>query len=195
MHPPTRQRGLRLSILLVSACVAVFLATAGGQEYYPSGAGLSWTYSNGETQSLSGPREYAGSQVMVLTHYFQGVPVSEDYLLYGGEVRSIGTAAGGGTLDYAPALLVYPPAPLEVGQKWQSTARVADFDITLASEVIGVRGVQTPVGRFNALVIRQNTITSSGASTSLDMYFVPSVGVVRYVTQDGTVIDLIDKNF
>jgi hypothetical protein len=29
----------------------------------------------------------------------------------------------------------------------------------------------------------------------MDLFFVPSVGIVRFVTQDGTTIDLIDKNF
>ena len=39
------------------------------QAYYPSESGMSWTYSSGETQLLSGPRELGGQQVMVLTHW------------------------------------------------------------------------------------------------------------------------------
>lgn len=65
-------------------------------------------------------------------------------------------------------------------------------DITLAAEVLGVQGIETPAGRFNALRLRQTTLTSSGGRTALDVYFVPTVGVVRFVTQDGTRIDLIE---
>ena len=61
--------------------------------------------------------------------------------------------------------------------------------------MLAIRGVKTPAGRFNALQIRQQTVTSNGARTVMDLFFVPSVGVVRFVTQDGTTVDLIDKNF
>jgi hypothetical protein len=132
---------------------------------------------------------------MVLTHFFEGNPVSEDYLVYGNDVQSVGTAASGQTLLYTPPLLVYAPSPLEVGMKWQSTTEVGGLSITLASEVLGISGVETLAGRFNALQIRQRTLTSSGGQTILDLYLVPGVGVVRYVTQDNIVIDLIDKNF
>jgi hypothetical protein len=178
--------------LLIAALLGAGLAQS---DYFPSREGMSWTYSSGETQILSGPRDLGGVPVMVLTHYFDGVPISEDYLVYGQDVRSVGTASGGQLLDYVPALQVYAPQPLQPGMLWQSTTEVAGLSITLASEVLAVRGVQTPAGRFNALHIQQRTLTNSGASTTLDLFFVPSVGVVRYITQDGTVVDLIEKNF
>jgi hypothetical protein len=59
--------------------------------------------------------------------------------------------------------------------------------------VVGLRGVQTPAGRFNALQIRQRTLTSTGGQTLLDLFLVPGVGIVRFVTEDGTVIDLIER--
>lgn len=175
---------------------AVLMAAASAQSgYYPNQNGMSWTYSSGETQILTGPREIGGQQVMVLTHYFEGVPISEDYLTFGADVKSVGTASGGQLLAYTPALQVYAPEPLQPGMLWQSTTEVAGLSITLASEVLAIRGVQTPAGRFNALHIQQRTLTNSGASTTLDLFFVPSVGVVRYITQDGTIVDLIEKNF
>ncbi len=179
-----------LTLLLLTGAV-------GAQEaYYPSREGLSWTYSNGETQTLGGQRDFGGQPVTVLLHVLQGLPTSEDYLIYGETgVQAVGSAAGGQALGYSPPLLLYPAPPLQVGQTWQSTARVQDIDITLAFEVLGVRGVQSAAGRFNALQIRQQTVTSTGAQTVLDLFFVPSVGTVRWVTQDGTVIDLIEKNF
>jgi hypothetical protein len=171
-------------------------ALAHAQSYYPSSEGLSWTYSNGETQFFAGTRELAGRQVTLFLHSLQGTPVAEDYLIFDAQgVRMVGTAAGGQLLLYEPPLLIYPPEPLNVGQSWRSTARVGDIEITLSAEVIGIAGVQTPAGRFNALQIRQQTVTSTGGQTLIDVFFVPAVGIVRTITQDGTVIDLIEKNF
>lgn len=194
MHrpPPIRTPVRTLAALLIAALLGAALAQS---DYYPSRDGLSWTYSSGETQVLTGPRDLGGVPVMVLTHYFGGVPISEDYLVYGADVRSVGTASGGQLLNYIPPLQVYAPQPLQPGMLWRSTTEVTGLSITLASEVLAVRGVQTPAGRFNALHIQQRTLTNSGASTTLDLFFVPGVGVVRYVTQDGTIVDLIEKNF
>ena len=179
-----------LSILLLSG---LSLAQDG---YYPNEAGLSWTYSSGETQQLSGPRDVGGRQVMVLTHYFEGVPISEDYMEYTQQgVVSYGSAAGGQVYLYEPALVVYPQEPLSQGMTWTGTTNLSGFNLTLSSEVIGLRGVATQAGRFNALLIRQTTLTSNGGQTVLDIYFVPAVGIVRFVTQDGSTIDLIEKNF
>ncbi|HKI57005.1 MAG TPA: hypothetical protein VKB31_07615 [Trueperaceae bacterium] len=191
------RRALRLALLATAALAALTLASAASPpSYYPHRSGLSWTYDSGETQQIAGPRTVDGKQVMVLTHYFNGVPVSEDYLQYGPDgVTTIGTAAGGKVTLYHPPLVVYPPEPLKPGMQWQSTTKLPDFDITLSSQVLAIRGVKTSAGRFNALQIRQQTVTSNGARTVMDLFFVPSVGVVRFVTQDGTTVDLIDKNF
>jgi hypothetical protein len=177
--------------------VLIWIGLASAQEgYFPVREGLSWTYSNGETQTFAAPRVIAGVAAMVLLHSYEGNPISEDYLVYDvNGVTTLGTSAGGQILAYSPALRVYPAAPLEVGQSWKSTARVAGFDISLSAEVVAVRGVETPAGRYNAFQIRQQTITSTGGQTILDLFFVPSVGVVRWVMPDGTTIDLIEKNF
>lgn len=182
-----------LALLAILSCLG--LGRTQPEGYFPSSAGMSWTYSSGETQTLSGPRDFQGIPVMVLTHYFDGVPVSEDYLVFGDDgVRSLGSASGGSVVEYVPPLQVYGPAPLAVGQRWQSITRVSGFEITLTADVIAMRGVATPAGRFNALQVRQVTTTTSGAQTLLDLYFVPGVGVVRFVTDDGTTIDLIDRS-
>ena len=185
-----------MRLILVSLlwlALSVGVAQAG---YYPSTPGLSWTYSNGETQTLSGPKDFSGQSVTVLLHALQGQPVAEDYLIYSAEgTQLLGTAAGGEVLSYTPFLTLYPAPPLQVGQTWKSTAQVDDIDISLSFEVLGVTGVQTAAGRFNALQIRQQTITSTGGQTFLDLFFVPTVGIVRTLTQDGTQIDLIEKNF
>ncbi len=177
--------------------LALLLAsTAFAQDYFPHRDGLSWTYSNGETQTLNGPTEIAGEEVMVLTHFLDGNVISKDYLAYDAiGVFSYGTEAGGQTLLYNPPLTLYAGDNLQVGQSWQSATSVAGFDITLAAEVMGMRGVRTDAGRFNALQVRQRTFTNTGAQTTLDLFVVPGVGVVRFVTQDGTVVDLVEKNF
>lgn len=169
------------------------LSTALANDYYPSGDGLSWTYSSGETQAMSGPREWNGLEVLVLTHYLDGVPVSEDYLTFDADgVRTHGTAAGGKVVRYDPPLMVYAAAPLQPGATWSTTTELEGLSITLSAEVLGMRGVQTPAGRFNALQIRQRTLTSTGGRTLLDLFLVPGVGIVRFVTEDGTTIDLIE---
>lgn len=175
------------------ACFGFALAKG---HYYPNSLGLSWTYDNGETQVITGKRNLNGQDVVVLTHYIEGSPISEDYLAYREDgVFSVGTVVGGQTLLYSPELTVYQGNKLQIGQTWQSTSAFAGFDITLIVEVLGFQGVRTKAGRFNALQLRQTTLTSNGAKTFLDAFFVPSVGVVRFVTEDGTMIDLIDKNF
>lgn len=181
-------------LLLASLMLAGLIGAARAQEYYPLGEGLSWTYSSGETQSFAGLREVDGRSVQVLVHYLAGQPVSEEYLEYGEMgVISHGSAAGGERYVYDPPLNVYPPPPLTPGQTWSSTTVLPGFTLTLHSEVIGMGGVSTPVGRFNALQIRQTTLTSNGGRTELDLFLVPGVGIVRFVTQDGTVIDLIER--
>ena len=194
--------GLRRGPLQRLAAVLAASLTLGfglgiAQTYYPSGDGLSWTYSSGETQVMQGPRDVDGQRVMVLTHFFEGAPVSEDYLVYEGTdgVHSVGTAAGGQRFVYDPPLVVWPEAPLQPGQTWQSTTDVGGVSLTLSSEVLGLRGVRTSAGRFNAFQVRQVTLTSSGARTVLDLFFVPAVGIVRFVSQDGTTVDLIERNF
>jgi hypothetical protein len=172
-------------------------ATAWGQEtYYPSRDGLSWTYNNGETQILSGTKAVGAYTASVLVKYIEGAPVAEDYMVYDPQgVSMVGTAANGMTLEYTPGLMIYPVSPLQVGQSWKSKANLSGYDITISAEVLGVRGVETAAGRFNAMQIRQQTVTSTGGQTVIDFFFVPSVGVVRWIMQDGTTIDLIDKNF
>jgi hypothetical protein len=184
----------KLIVLLLTLGV---IGTVLAQEaYHPARVGLSWTYANGETQTFSGTRDLNGEEVLVLTRFFAGNPVSEDYLSYTAEgVRSHGTAAGGQLILFEPPLLVYPAGSLEVGQTWRSHTSLGDLEITLTAEVLGLVGVETPLGRFNALRIRQHTLTDTGGQTLLDLYFVPSVGIVRFVTQDGGAIDLIETNF
>ena len=193
MLPTARAAWLAGLVVLVLTVAC----TGRAQPYYPNGDGLSWTYSSGETQIMQGPRPLDGTEVMVLTHYFEGAPVSEDYLVFreDGSVVSLGTAAGGQRFTYDPPLLVWPAPPLQPGQTWQTTTDVGGISLTLSAEVLGLRGVRTTAGRFNAFQVRQVTLTSSGARTVLDLFFVPTVGIVRFVSQDGTTVDLIERNF
>ncbi len=182
-------------LLLLLAITAISFVSA-QESYYPSRSGLSWTYNNSETQIISDYTDANGNTAKALVHYLNGQPVSEDYMIYDEQgVRSFGTASGGQAYQYAQPLIIYPPAPLQIGNTWSSTTKLAGFEISLSGEVVAVRGVQTPVGRFNALQIRQKTVTSTGAQTTIDLFFVPSIGVVKWITEDGVVIDLIEKNF
>ncbi len=181
--------------ILIALLSLVMFSLSAAQDYYPNNDGLSWTYDNGVTQILTGPREFAGAEVMVMTQYLEGIPISENYLAYRPDgVLSYGTAAGGDTQTYEPPLVLYRGSELVPGQSWQSVSNVGGVDIVLSSQVIGLQGVQTPSGRYNALQIRQIT-DISGTQSTTDLFFVPTVGVVRFVTQDGTVVDLIEKSF
>lgn len=188
--------GLRPGARRTLAAILIALtlgAAALAQDYHPHRAGQSMTYTNGETQVLSGPRDFGGQQVMVLTHYHQGDAISEDYLVYAPQgVLQVGWAAGGTVMTYSPPLLAFAAGPYQIGTQWQSTTSLSGVTITLSAEVLAMRGVDTPAGRFNAFQIRQVTVTATGGQTVLDAYFVPGVGVVRYVMQDGTVINLLE---
>jgi len=165
--------------------------------YFPNATDLSWTYSNGEEQRMSGPYQLDDKAVMVLTHYMNGKIASEEYLVYTDNgVFNLGTAKEGGELlRYEPPMVVYEGSSLTVGQAWQSKSVINDIEITFSSEVIGVQGIKTESGRYNALVIRQQTFTDTGGQTTLDVYFVPSVGIVRFSSSDGDVTDLVEKSF
>jgi hypothetical protein len=185
-----------LVVLLAFFTLVAFSGALAQESYYPARDGLTWTYSNGETQMMSGSRDVSGQAASILLKMYGGVAVSEDYLVYDANgVKMVGTAANGQLLAYSAALQVYPPSPLQVGQSWKSKASVSGIEISLAGEVLGVRGVETAAGRFNALQVRQQTVTSTGGQTIVEFFFVPSVGIVRWVMQDGTTIDLIEKNF
>src|SRR5690606_24472468 len=120
----TSRRARRL--VASAALLVALVGTAAAQDYYPSDPGMSWTYSSGETQTMSGPRELDGRTLMVLTHYFDGLPVSEDYLEYTEQgVFSHGSAAGGQVFPYQPALVVYPAAPLSAGMAWTGTTALS----------------------------------------------------------------------
>ena len=166
-------------------------------DYFPNQTGLSWTYSNGEEQRMSGPYELDDTAVMVLTHYMDGEIASEEYLVYAENgVFNLGTASNEGELlRYDPPLVVYEGSSLTVGQSWQSKSVIKGIEISLNSEVIGVQGIKTESGRYNALIIRQQTFTDTGGQTALDVYFVPGIGIVRFSSSDGDVIDLVDKSF
>ena len=76
---------------------------------------------------------------------------------------------------------MYPPAPLRPGQSWRSGAGTV--------QVVGVQGVSTPAGTFNALVLR----AQAPGGKAEDRLFVPGVGVVRYQTADGRLTDLTGR--
>lgn len=178
------------------AAALLFSAAAFAQDWHRSEPGTSWTYTNGETQTLSGPRDFFGQQVMVLTHWLRGQPVSEDYLVYAPDgIRQVGSAASSRTVTFSPPLLLYPAGPFREGSSWNGSTRADGTEVTVSSTVTGTRGVDAPAGRWNAFVIRQVTETASGGRTVVQLYFVPEIGIVRYVLEDGTVINLLEKNF
>jgi len=184
-------------VFLVFTVFTLLSAAFAKNDYFPNQTGLSWTYSNGEEQRMTGPYNLDDLPVMVLTHYLNDEIVSEEYLVYAENgVFNLGTASDGGELlRYEPPLVIYEGSSLTVGQSWQSKSVIKGIEISLNSEVIGMQGIKTESGRYNALIIRQQTFTDTGGQTALDVYFVPGVGIVRFSSSDGDVIDLVDKSF
>ncbi|UWX63366.1 hypothetical protein [Deinococcus rubellus] len=85
-----------------------------------------------------------------------------------------------------PPLTVYPSSPLTLGQRWESTSG----SLKLSSRVMGSEPLSLSAGNFNALLIRSDVSSGGGTSTQYS-YFVPGLGVVRYQTAGGQVVDLL----
>ncbi|AFZ68876.1 hypothetical protein [Deinococcus peraridilitoris] len=171
--------------LLLLAATSVSLAAG---NYYPSAPGTTWKLSNGEVQRLLQPQTLRGVKVTPLQHLIGGKLVSEDLLEFrDGAVYLRATRSGGKLNWYEPPLTVYPASPLTPGQSWTSSSG----GLTLTARVMGQEALSMPAGRFNALVIRNDVSTSSGAASSSYSYFVPGIGTVRYSSGNGSSVDLV----
>ncbi|THF68139.1 hypothetical protein E7T06_17935 [Deinococcus sp. Arct2-2] len=176
-----------LSSLLVLTC-APGAGAAPPSGYYPQKTGLRWTYSSGETQEIGPPAVYKGVRVVPVAHQYGSTVYTQDLMEYrtDGSVWLRGVNAGGRVNWYTPPLNVYPPGPLTPGQTWSSSSGT----LKSASRVMGVEPVRVGSTAYNALLIR--TVLTSGGRQSIQLtYFVPTVGVVRYQTADGSKIDLV----
>lgn len=181
--------------------VPFFLATAGvvplaeaqTKSYYPSTIGMTWSFSNGETQKFIQPQTVKGLRMTTLMHSFGSQIVQLDYLEYSKEgVFLKGSKVGGKLTWYEPKLMLYPPSPITVGLQWKSSAHIDKKNvIEYVGHVVGQEAVVNPAGRFNAFVIRTDIQTSSGAQNTLYTYFVPTLGPVKWVTSDGTSVNLV----
>ncbi|WP_019010643.1 hypothetical protein [Deinococcus aquatilis] len=175
-----------LSSLLLACAPAAGAATP--SSYYPQKTGLRWSYSSGETQEIGTPAVYKGVRVIPVTHQYGSTVYTQDLLEYraDGSVWLRGVNAGGRVNWYTPPLNVYPPGPLTPGQTWSS----ASGALKSSSRVTGVEPLRIGKTSYNTLVIR--TVLTSGGRQSIQLtYFVPTVGVVRYQTADGSQIDLV----
>ncbi len=184
-HPERVTCPSRPLALLLALTSGVALAAPA---YFPYTPGTTWRYSNGETQQVGVPRVVKGVTVTPLAHAFGGRTVSEDLL----EVRSNGVflrgAQSGGRLTwYDPALTLYPAAPLLPGITWQSVSG----RLALSGRVVGQEAIQNAAGAFNALVIRTEVNSGAGSASAQFSYFVPGLGVVRFVSAGGQAVDLL----
>jgi hypothetical protein len=179
---------------LVLLLIFLSLTSSAQSEYYPSKPGLKWVYSNGETQTYTKTTNVFGVNAVILAHIFGGSTVQEDYIQVTSlGVNLIGTKRNGTVTQYKPPLAVYPAAPLAVGARWSSSSKVGSSVVAISSAILSSEGISVKGGRFNAFVIRQSVSTSSGGRSVSDLYFVPGIGTVRYVTADGTAVDLVSR--
>ncbi len=178
---------------LLAVALLLGLSLAAPPDYYPHALGMTWRYTSGEVQKFVEVRAMAGAEVWMLEHrYSDGARMTEALAFRDDGVWVFAVNSGGETLVYEPPLLLYPPPPLKKGLTWGQTTRLRGQTLKLSAEVLGVAGVRVPAGRFNAFRIQTRLRAEGGAESVVDLYFVPGVGVVRYATADGGVIDLVE---
>lgn len=184
------------------------------RDYFPHNDGMRWTYDNGEIQELSGPYRladiaadfgrsvetaFADYEVMKLSKYLGDILVSEDFLIY--EEAAVYSVAsnflGSSQYWYNPPMLLYQGNRWHIEDSWESVSNILDdrLQITLTSHIVATQAVETPVGRFNAWVIRQDSFNNKGVQNVLELYFVPTIGIVRFQTMDGSAVNLLNINF
>ena len=163
--------------------------------YYPTRVGMRWVYSSGEIQEYAREDTVFNTKVLVLQHTMKDQLTGEDYIVSNANgVTFLGNKVGQQTIQFKPPLILYPKAPLKVGMQWQSTSDVGGgYKITASTQVIGTGGVKVKAGRFNAFIIRSTFYQPDGSSTTTDVYFVPSIGTVKTVNDDGSSIDLLSR--
>lgn len=175
--------------LLFTALTVLPPATAAvlDPHYYPHRPGTRWTYSSGETQIVGAPVTHRGVTVIPVSHQFGSTTYSQDMLEYraDGSVWLRGVNTAGRLTWYRAPLLVYPAGPLKPGQTWKSSTGALHMTVTVS----GVAPLKIAAGTFNALTLRSETVTAGKTSVQYS-YFVPSIGIVRYQTADGSTIDL-----
>jgi len=181
----------RFGILALWALFWAFAAVP--KDYYPHAIGMTWRYTSGEVQTFVERREMEGQEVWMLEHrYADGARMVEALAFRDDGVWVLAVESAGETLVYDPPLKLYPPPPLRKGLSWQQTTTLRGQTIELSAYVLGVEGVEVPAGKFNAYRIQTRLRAAGGAESVVDLYFVPGVGVVRYATADGGVIDLVE---
>jgi hypothetical protein len=165
--------------------------------YYPTRVGMRWVYSNGEILEYSREDNFFGTRVLVLQHTLKDQLTGEDYIVSNANgVSFLGNKSGQQINRFTPPLVLYPKAPMKVGMKWQTTSEVgvgSGYKVTAATEIIGTAGVKVKAGRFNAFIIRSTFYQPDGSSSTSDIYFVPTIGTVRTVYDDGSSVDLISR--
>lgn len=200
----------------------MLLAANAQQAYYPQQAGVSWFYDNGEQVFLErvpsrtfdtfvNRDNVTIEQVRVRVRRVGETEVAREVLSFSeAGVFLHGSTAGALSLIYDPPLLLYPPAPLEVGLTWRSETDVQSrlrgssesvqgvTRVMLTGTVMGIQGIGSPLGNFNTFVIEQVSVVDTGdvptESVRVD-YFLPAVGVVAFVEDAAGQVVLEQTNF
>ncbi len=183
---------LARAFFLLALLLGLALGRSGpdARTYFPHALGMRWVYTSGEVQTFVEVKALAGVEVWMLEHrYPSGAKMTEAFS-FGDGVWLHALVTDGQTLLYDPPIRLYPAAPLEVGMSWENTTTLAGQRVLTQAKVVALEGVSVPLGRFNAFRIRSTVRTLNGGLSTIDYYFAPGVGVVRYATPDGGVIDL-----
>ena len=179
---------------LIVALGLLLVSSQAQNNYYPTRVGMRWVYSSGEIKEYAREDTVFNTKVLVLQTTIKDQLAAEDYIVSNANgVTFLGNKVGQQITKFSPPLILYPKAPLKVGMQWQSVSDVGGAKITMATQVIGTAGVKVKAGRFNAFIIRSTFYQADGSSTTTDLYFVPSIGTVRTINEDGSSIDLLSR--
>ena len=154
------------------------------QAYYPQQAGVSWFFDSGDnsdnvdngeqvflervasltfetfiSETFINRQGISSNQVRVRVRRVGEAEVAREVLSFSDAgVFLHGSTAGALSLIYEPPLLLYPPAPLEVGLTWRSETDVRSklrgssesrqgvTRVTLTATVTGIQGIGSPLG-------------------------------------------------
>lgn len=202
-------------VMCVVVCLLVLTVRA-QQAYYPEQAGSSWFYQGGEQVFLervpsstfatfinrdTNREDITANQVRVRVRRLGESEVAREILSFTDVgVLLHGSTAGALALIYDPPLLLYPPAPLDVGLTWRSETDVRSVlrgssesllgvtRVSFTGTVTGIQGISSPLGNFNTFVIEQVSVVDTGDTPTESVrvaYFVPTLGVVAFAEDEG----------
>ena len=200
-------------ICLLSIALVCGLASPGHtQNYYPDEFGNTWILRSTDgiderVVTIEGP-ETIGTESLKVISDQTGDNISKFFIKAEPNrvliFRAIATVAifGEISINYSPPQ-TFLPVPIEKGSEWKVTgdARLPlglTIKTTNAAKVAAVEEVKVPAGIFQDCLKIEQEFSASGLITiapqSSIMWLAPDIGLVKAISSDGVIFQLIDYN-